>query len=195
MTPERDNSRETEPGGEARVRADVIEQLADHLSRSYDVLPLAELKAADSDSDRAQDHHDAAHDLRGWLRGLPRREEKAAWQRGWDRAMARAGRRIADLEAVIASQRPDAQDLPVPASDWHLVRQDPRYALVRREILGLDTVDGTMALSYPLQELLALRVMAALRAGGPAASPPASRSPRHLAGQRRLTPGRKGIRT
>ncbi|MGW1364718.1 hypothetical protein ACWCQP_45850 [Streptomyces chartreusis] len=36
---------------------------------------------------------------------------------------------------------------------------------MRREILGLDTVDGTMALSYPLQELLALRVMAALRAG------------------------------
>ncbi|MGW1364521.1 hypothetical protein ACWCQP_44845 [Streptomyces chartreusis] len=177
MTPERDNSRETEPGGEARVRADVIEQLADQLSRSYDVLPLAELKAADPD--RAQDHHDAAHDLRGWLRGFPRREEKAAWQRGWERAMARAGRRIADLEAVIASQQPDEQDLPGPASDWHLARQDPRYALVRREILGLDTVDGTMALSYPLQELLALRVLAALRAseqpGQPHPHPPADR--------------------
>ena len=40
---------------------------------------------------------------------------------------------------------------------------DPRYALVRREILAPDTVTGEMALPYPLQELLALRLISALR--------------------------------
>ncbi|MEV2235829.1 hypothetical protein AB0H69_45770 [Streptomyces phaeochromogenes] len=111
---------------------------------------------------RAQEHHDAAHDLRGWLRGLPKQEEKAAFERGWKRAMERASRRITDLEAVISSQQPGKR--PAPSTEWHLTRQDPRYALVRREILALGTVDGTVALSCPLQELLALRVMTALRA-------------------------------
>lgn len=98
----------------------------------------------------------------GWLRRLPKQEEKAAFQRGWNRAMVRSGRRIADLEAVIASRQP-GESLPVPSSEWHLARQDPRYSLVRREILALDTVTGEMALPYPLQELLALRLVSALR--------------------------------
>jgi hypothetical protein len=82
---------------------------------------------------------------------------------GWNRAMDRAKRRIADLEAVISSQQ-TGKDLPTPSTEWHLARQDPCYALVRREILALDTVTGEMALLYPLQELLALRLISALRA-------------------------------
>lgn len=145
---------------DALSRTDSIEQLADQLSRSYDFLPLTEV--AKDDSDRAQEHHDAAHNLRGWLRHLPKEEEKEAFQRGWDRAMGRAKRRITDLEAVIASQQ-TGQNLPAPSPEWHLARQDPRYALVRREILALDTATGEMALPYPLQELLALRLISALR--------------------------------
>lgn len=76
--------------------------------------------------------------------------------------MERAKRRIADLEAVIASQQ-TRKDQSAPLSEWHLARQDPRDALVRREILALDTVTGEMALPYPLQERLALRLISALR--------------------------------
>ncbi|MFC6136991.1 hypothetical protein [Streptomyces spororaveus] len=38
--------------------------------------------------------------------------------------MSRAKRRIADLEAVIASQQ-TGQDMPTPSTEWHLARQDP----------------------------------------------------------------------
>lgn len=144
----------------ALSRTDSTAKLADQLSRSYDFLPLTEL--AKDDPDRAQEHHDTAHTLRGWLRGLPKEEEKEAFQRGWDRAMGRAQRRIADLEAVIASQQ-NEENLPAPSSEWHLARQDPRYDLVRREIVALDTVTGEMALPYSLQELLALRLISTLR--------------------------------
>jgi hypothetical protein len=150
----------TGAGADALSRTGQIEELADQLSRLYDLRSLKVLET--EDPDRAQEHHDAAYDLQRWLRGLPKQEEKAAFERGWKRAMDRANRRIADLEAVISSQQPG--NLPAPSTEWHLARQDPRYALVRREILALDTVDGTMAISYPLQELLALRVMTALRA-------------------------------
>lgn len=97
----------------ALSRTDSTAKLADQLSRSYDFLPLTEL--AKDDPDRAQEHHDTAHTLRGWLRGLRKEEEKEAFQRGWDRAMGRAQRRIADLEAVIASQQ-SGENLPAPSS-------------------------------------------------------------------------------
>jgi hypothetical protein len=144
----------------ALSRTDYTEKLADQLSRLYDFLPLSELET--TDTDQTQEHHDAAYDLLAWVRGLPRQEEKEAWERGWNRAMHRANRRIAELEAVISSQQ-TSQNLPAPSPEWHLARQDPRYALVRREILALDTVTGEMALPYPLQELLALRLISALR--------------------------------
>lgn len=146
---------------DAFSRNDYIAELADQLSRRYDLQPLRELKAGDPG--RAQEHHNAAHGLRAWLRRLPEEEEKEAFRRGWDRAMRRAERRITDLEAVISS-RQCGQNPPCPSAEWHLARQDPRYAVVRREILGLHTVSGEMALSYPLQELLALRLVSALRA-------------------------------
>lgn len=73
-----------------------------------------------------------------------------------------ANRRIAELEAIIASQQTGEDAVPAPLSEWSLARQDPRYALVRREILALDAVTGEMALPYPLQELLALRLISAL---------------------------------
>ncbi|MEW2493771.1 hypothetical protein AB0942_09510 [Streptomyces nodosus] len=161
MTTDHADPREADGNTDAPAPPDRVGQLADQLSRSYDLLALTEL--ATDDPGRAQEHWDAAHELRGWLRRLPKQEEKAAFQRGWDRAMVRSGRRIADLEAVIASWQ-SGEDLPVPSSEWHLARQDPRYGLVRREILALDTVTvtGEMALPYPLQELLALRLVSAL---------------------------------
>ncbi|MFF8432397.1 hypothetical protein ACF07Y_46225 [Streptomyces sp. NPDC016566] len=48
-------------------------------SHQYYLLPLAELKPDDPDSGLY--HHNAAHDLGGWLRGLPKQEEKATWER------------------------------------------------------------------------------------------------------------------
>ncbi|MFE5406975.1 hypothetical protein ACFQ9Z_37990 [Streptomyces sp. NPDC056580] len=73
---------DVDPGtdSDALSRTDSIERLADQLSRSYDFLPLTEV--AKDDSGRAQEHHDAAHELRGWLRRLPKEEDKAAFQRG-----------------------------------------------------------------------------------------------------------------
>ncbi|MFK0015713.1 hypothetical protein [Streptomyces sp. NPDC091027] len=152
-------ARDVDTDIDALSRADRTEKLADQLSRLYDLRSMEVLKA--EEPDRAQEHHDAACGLRGWLRGLPKAEEKEVFQRGWDRAMRRAGRRVAELEAAIAS-RPGG--LPAPSIEWHLARQDPRYAIVRREILALDTVAGEMALPSPLQELLALRLISALKA-------------------------------
>lgn len=148
----------------------MTEQLADQLALSYDLLPLAELSK--DDPGRAQEHWSAAHDLRGWLRRLPKDEEKAAFQRGWDRAMDRAKLRISELETALASQPQDnGQAPPTVESGRQRARQDPRYAVVRRELAGLDAVDGQMVIPYPLQELLALRLIAALQAadlpGGP----------------------------
>ena len=157
----------TAAGTDSLSRTGQIEELADRLSRLYDLRSLEVLET--EEPGRAQEHHDAAYDLRAWLRGLPRREEKAAFERGWKRAMDRASRRIADLETAISSQQPGER--PSPSTEWHLARQDPRYPLVRRELLALDTVTGEMALPYPLQELLALRLITALRTAEPKPAP------------------------
>ncbi|MFD3336038.1 hypothetical protein ACFWV1_25840 [Streptomyces sp. NPDC058700] len=142
----------------------MTERLADELCRTYDFLPLSELEA--DDTDRAQEHWAAAHDLRGWMKRLPTEDEEAAFKRGFDRAMSRVKRHIADLEAALAGQQEVAQaPAPATAVAWSAARKDPRYPTIRRVILGLETVDGQTALSQPLQELLTLRVLSALHAG------------------------------
>ncbi|MEV6404011.1 hypothetical protein AB0M58_13840 [Streptomyces bobili] len=145
----------------APTREERVEALADELAGQYDFAHLAELET--SDPERAREHRIAAHGLAKWLDAGPRRERKAAFCRGWDRAKARAQRRITELEDLIASLRPQ----PAPAESqtagiWRQVRDDPRYALVRREAVRLDHYDGTMVIPYSLQELLAVRVMAAI---------------------------------
>ncbi|MGW0334274.1 hypothetical protein ACWD0J_20800 [Streptomyces sp. NPDC003011] len=144
-----------------------IEQLADELAGLYDFVHLKELET--SDPDRAQEHREAAAGLVAWLDEGPRRERKAAFSRGWDRAKQRrnerAERRIAELEDLVASLRTnDDPGLSHTAVSWRRARQDPRYDLVRREALQLDRYDGTMVIPYPLQELLAARVMTAILA-------------------------------
>ncbi|MFB7592325.1 hypothetical protein [Streptomyces sp. NPDC056169] len=147
----------------------MTERLADELCRTYDFLPLSELE--EDDSDRAQEHWAAAHDLRGWMKRLPRGDEEAAFKRGFDRAMARSKRRIAELEAALAAQAHDDPALePATAVAGAVARQDPRYPTIRRAILGLETVDGQTALSAPLQELLALKLIGALHAEETAAA-------------------------
>ncbi|MEV8605553.1 hypothetical protein AB0465_37425 [Streptomyces griseoviridis] len=68
--------------------------------------------------------------------------------------------RLYDMRSldVLKTEEPDR------AQEHHDAAYDPRYPLVPREILVLDTATGEMALSYPLQELLALRLIAVLRA-------------------------------
>ncbi|MEU6979630.1 hypothetical protein [Streptomyces sp. NPDC046371] len=137
-------------------------RLADHLSRSYDYLPLEQLQ--EEDAARAGEHWAAAHELRPWLKQLPKQDEEEAFKRGWDRAMARAKRRIGELEAVIASRQQDDAELSGDvAVDWAGARQDPRYDVVRRVVAGLETVDGAAALPAALQELAALKVLGSIR--------------------------------
>ncbi|MFE7547083.1 hypothetical protein [Streptomyces gardneri] len=141
----------------------MTERLADELSRTYDFLPLAELE--EDDADRAQEHWHAAHDLRGWMKRLPKEDEEDAFKRGFDRAMNRAKRAIAELEAALATRTQDDPALdPAAAMAGSAARKDPRYPTIRRTVLGLETVDGQTALPAPLQELLTLRLIGALHA-------------------------------
>ncbi|MGW3308146.1 hypothetical protein ACWDG9_16350 [Streptomyces sp. NPDC001073] len=147
------------------TKAQRTEQLADELAGLYECLHVNELET--SDPERAKEHREAAAGLVAWLDEGPRRERKAAFSRGWERAKQRrnerAELRIAELEDLVASLRTqDDPGLSHTAVSWRRARQDPRYDLVRREALQLDSYDGTMVIPYPLQELLAVRVMTAI---------------------------------
>jgi hypothetical protein len=152
-----------------------IDQLAEELCGLYDFVPLAELEI--TDPERASEHRLASHGLAKWLAQAPQRERKASFDRGWERAAQRRNqrmeRRIAELEDVIAALSPREDPDPSPSAEpWRRAREDPRYAAVRREAVQLDHHDGTMVIPYPLQELLAIRVMTAILDAEQAAARP-----------------------
>ncbi|MDX3232978.1 hypothetical protein [Streptomyces sp. ME19-01-6] len=156
-----------QPEDDDTTEADRPGKLADQLAWIYDFTRLAELEKGDLQ--RAQEHRDAAHELLGWLDGAPREERRAAFSRGWERAKERrnerAERRISELEGLLASHHPDDRAPSTTAASWAQARQDPRFELVVREALGLDRYDGEPVIERrSLAELLAARIMAAIRA-------------------------------
>jgi hypothetical protein len=156
-----------QPEDDDPTETDRTTKLADQLARLYDFTRLAELEK--DDLQRAKEHRDAAHELLGWLAGTPREERRAAFSRGWEKAKergnGRAERRISELEDLLASLSPDLDQKPSrTAESGAEARRDPRFELVLREALGLDRFDGTPVIPRPLAELLAARVMAAIRA-------------------------------
>lgn len=156
-----------QPEDNDTTEADRTAKLADQLAGIYDYAHLTELEK--DDPQRAQEHRDAAHELASWFTGAPREERRAAFSRGWEKAKERrnelAERRIGELEDLLAAASTDADRTPSRAAVLRAeARQDPRFEVVLREAVALDRYDGTPVIPQALANLLAARVVSAIRA-------------------------------
>lgn len=100
---------EATPTDDDLTGPDHVARLADQLSRHYDYRGLDELEQ--EDSERAQEHRDAAAHLAPWIQECPREERREAFGRGFEKGRERQKVRTAAdvrrLEADITELRQD----------------------------------------------------------------------------------------